>query len=66
LEQLNAARNGLAHADVAGLAALRDQGVPVVLNTYRRWRRDLDALAANLDAKLASQLGRLFGRPDPW
>jgi len=66
LEQLNAARNGLAHADLAALAALRAQGVPLVLNTYRRWRRDLDALAANLDAELASQLGRLFGRPDPW
>jgi len=66
LEHLNLARNALAHADVATLATLRSQGVTPVLNTFRMWRRDLDALAANLDAELASQLGRLFGQPDPW
>ena len=66
LDQLNMARNALAHADVAGIATLRSEGVSLVLNTYVKWRHDLDALAANLDAELATQLGRLFGQPGPW
>lgn len=66
LEQLNAVRNALAHADNSALTALRSQGVALVLTTYKKWQRDLDALAANLDAELAAQLGRLFGRPNPW
>jgi hypothetical protein len=60
------ARNPLAHADVSGIATLRSEGVSLVLNTYVKWRRDLDTLAANLDAELATQLGRLFGQPGPW
>jgi hypothetical protein len=60
------ARNGVAHADEAKLVQLRAEGSPLVLDTYRRWRRDLDALAANLDAETAIQLGRLFDRKGPW
>jgi hypothetical protein len=66
LERLNKARNSLAHADTAGLAALRAQGVHVVLDTFREWRRDLNRLAGNLDGELADQLGRLFSQPCPW
>jgi hypothetical protein len=63
---LNEARNGLAHADEAKLIALRAEGFPLILDTYRRWRRDLDRLAANLDAETAIQLGRMFERERPW
>lgn len=66
LALLNEARNGLAHSDDAKLAALRDGGHALVLGTFRRWRRDLDTLAANLDAETSGQLARLFDRPHPW
>lgn len=66
LTLLNEARNGLAHSDDAKLAALRDEGHPLALGTFRRWRRDLDALAANLDAETSGQLARLFDRKRPW
>ncbi len=66
LERLNDVRNGLAHANEAKLAKLRAEGVTFALGTYRKWRRDLDILADNLDAETAAQLGRLFGRQGPW
>jgi len=66
LALLNDARNGLAHSDDAKIAALREKGHPLVLGTFRRWCRDLDALAANLDTETSSQLARLFDRQDPW
>jgi hypothetical protein len=66
LERLNAARNAVAHDDAAARTALRSQGNPLVLGTYHRWKRDLNALAGNLDDELSHQLGRIFGRPDPW
>jgi hypothetical protein len=66
LALLNDARNGLAHSDDAKLASLRDKGHPPVLSTFRRWRRDLDILAANLDAETSGQLARLFDRKRPW
>jgi hypothetical protein len=58
--------SGLAHADETKLVQLRAEGFPLVLGTYRRWHRDLDVLAANLDAETAIQLGRLFDRKGPW
>ncbi len=66
LQLLNDARNGIAHADEPKLLKLRAEGFPLVLSTYRSWRRDLDGLAANLDAETATQLGQLFQRQRPW
>lgn len=66
LALLNDARNGLAHSDDTKLAALQDKGHPLVLGTFRRWRRNLDALAANLDAETSDQFARLFDRRQPW
>jgi hypothetical protein len=66
LEQLNAARNALAHSDGAKLAVLRANGCHVILNTFRRWHGDLDALAGNLDAEVGAWLGQAFGRQSPW
>jgi hypothetical protein len=63
---LNDARNGLAHSDEAKIASLRDEGHPLVLATFHRWRHDLDALAANLDAETSDQLGDMFDRQQPW
>lgn len=66
LERLNTSRNAVAHADASALASLRAQGFPLVLKTYNQWRRDLDALAGNLDVEVSQQFGRLFARPAPW
>jgi hypothetical protein len=63
---LNDARNGFAHSDDAKLAGLREKGHPLVLRTFRLWRRDLDILAANLDAETSGQLARLFDQRHPW
>jgi hypothetical protein len=66
LERLNQARNAIAHGDEAPLVTLRAEGFPLVLTTFRRWRQDVEGLAANLDFEVAAQLGRLFGKPNPW
>lgn len=66
LALLNEARNGLAHSDLARLAVLRDKGHPLTLDTFRNWRKDLDALAANLDSVVTGSLARLFKRQRPW
>ena len=66
LALLNDARNGLAHSDDAKLAALREKGHALALSTFRKWRRDIEALAANLDAETSGQLARLFERKPPW
>jgi hypothetical protein len=66
LERLNKARNGLAHADETKLAELRSEGYPIILDTFRKWRRHLQLLATHLDAELSAQLGTLFGVSDPW
>jgi hypothetical protein len=66
LERLNAARNALAHADDAKLSALKASGCHIVLGTVRRWRRDTDVLASNLDVAVGDWLGQAFGRSNPW
>jgi len=66
LERLNTARNGLAHADEVKLAGLKADGYPIVLNTFRKWRKHLDLLSEHLDAEVSSQLAKLFGQPAPW
>lgn len=63
---LNAARNALAHADDAKLSALKASGCHIVLGTVRRWRRDTDVLASNLDVAVGDWLGQAFGRNSPW
>jgi hypothetical protein len=66
LDQLNRARNAIAHADSNKLARLRSSGIPLVASTIRRWRHDLDALAVNMDREVGVQLGLIFGRSSPW
>jgi hypothetical protein len=66
LDQVNQARNAIAHADDAKLGQLRAAGLPLTLRTFRSWRRDLDQLVGTLDVEVAHQLGRLFGQAEPW
>lgn len=66
LELLMTARNAIAHADEAGLQALRAKGVPLNLAEAKIWMRALDGLAVSLDRLVAEFLGGLFGRGEPW
>lgn len=66
LEQLNRARNAIAH-DLAGeLAQLRSEGYPCTLKNVRRSRSALDGLASTMDAAVSSYLATLFGGANPW
>jgi hypothetical protein len=66
LERLNKARNAIVHDQETDLRALRTDGFPPNKRTFSVWRRDLDRLAATLDAEVSSQLGVLFARTKPW
>jgi hypothetical protein len=66
LGRLNRARNAIAHARLAELDSLRDEGYPMTLDTVRRWRSALNQLAQTMDAELAFHLGRFFGQDEPW
>jgi hypothetical protein len=66
LDRLNTARNGIAHAQDEKLAQLRDEGYPITLPTFRKWRGHLAGLAAILDLEVSTQLGALFGQSPPW
>lgn len=66
LEQLNRARNAIAHARLDELTVLRNEGSPITLATIRVWRDSLNGLAVTMDGVLAERLGVLFGRPTPW
>jgi hypothetical protein len=50
----------------AKLSALKASGCHTVLGTVRRWRRDTDVLASNLDVAVGDWLGQAFGRSNPW
>ena len=66
LEMLNQARNAIAHADEGQLAALRSEGYPMTLVTFKVWRRSMNGLAGTLDVEVAAQLGQLFDEPMLW
>lgn len=66
LERLNIARNAIAHDDAGALARLQAAGIQLQLSTFRLWRRDLDALAGNLDAVVSDRLGNLSRRWSRW
>lgn len=63
MDQLNTARNGIAHSDPTQLARLQ---APLTLATFRRWRGMADQLAATIDRALAAHLALVFGQPSPW
>jgi hypothetical protein len=66
LERLNKARNAIVHDHKADLQVLRTDGFPPTKRVFSVWRRDLEGLAASLDAEVSSQLGNLFTRANPW
>lgn len=66
LTRLNDARNAVAHANLAKLDTLRDDGYPLTLVTVARWRSALNGLAVTMDAEVAAHLATVFGRARPW
>lgn len=66
LRQLNTARNAIAHSLHGQIHRLREQGYPLTLATFRRWRASLNGLARTMDMELSHYLGTFFGQPRPW
>ena len=66
LATLLTARNAVAHADVEKLDAIRVSGHRLTVQTIKRWRGDLDALAAAMDACVATHHASLFASAKPW
>lgn len=60
LDEVNAARNAIAHQDAPKLDALR-----LDLAVFRDWRRTLDELAAAVDSAVSDHLTEVTGH-DPW
>lgn len=65
LENLNRARNAIAHDDQVALTSLHTAGWPIRLETIRRCRRALDNLAQGMDRVLGSHLKTMLG-VRPW
>lgn len=61
LAKLNEARNAIAHVNDAQI-----QNLHVTLRVVRKWRRDLDLLAACMDDVVSAYLDGLIGRGRPW
>ncbi|MGQ0464789.1 MAG: hypothetical protein ACT4QG_05670 [Sporichthyaceae bacterium] len=55
MDRLNAARNAIAHDDRAGLVQCAAVEA-LTLETFRRWRRNLDAIARAMDAVIGAYL----------
>jgi hypothetical protein len=66
LERLNQARNAIAHAEEGKLQRLSNDGYPVKLTMFRKWRQALNGLAVTMDMELGATLGAVFGRRPPW
>jgi hypothetical protein len=67
LDQLNAARNAVAHSDDVKLAEVTAQGFnPGTLATFRTARRRLEKLAVAMDDLMADYLSNLLMIPRPW
>jgi hypothetical protein len=63
LEQLNEARNGIAHQDFT--KPIFDGRTTVLRSDVRRWRATCSALAVDFDAVMVQQLTALSGTA-PW
>lgn len=61
LALLTEARNGLAHADRRKIERVVAAGWPITLQSARRWRSTLDALATGLDRVTGERLCQIFG-----
>jgi hypothetical protein len=63
LENLNKARNAIAHDDQEKFAELRTAGYALDLHNVRQWRQALHQLAVGMDTVVADHLTALFGAP---
>jgi hypothetical protein len=65
LEDLNEARNGIAHNDLGKIAGLAARGMPLTLQTIRKWRAACNGVARHLDAIVNDAVYRNVGSR-PW
>jgi hypothetical protein len=66
LDQLNAARNAIAHSEPAKLTTALNGAPGVRLQDVRRWHASVDQLAVTMDRVTAAELAVLTGGGAPW
>lgn len=66
LDELNVARNAIAHDDQAGFSKLPTSKYPITLTVIRSWRRSLDGLARTMDTVVGDYLTAISGGQRPW
>jgi hypothetical protein len=66
LDQLNKARNAIAHDNQQKFAELDAAGWRLHLADVRDWRSCLGALAGDMDYVVGNHLSTVFGVPAPW
>jgi hypothetical protein len=66
LERVNRARNAIAHSNQGELQLLAQEGFPMTLQTYRRWKSAIDHLTRSMDIVTSDYLATLFVQPRPW
>lgn len=66
LEELNTARNAIAHDDQAGFTKLPQTRYPITLGVIKGWRKSLDGLAREMDTVVGDYLTLIAGGQRPW
>ena len=66
LEELNMARNGVAHDDQAKMAAAAGGGGRLGLRRVREWHSAVRGLAQAFDRVTAENLAKVMGGEEPW
>jgi hypothetical protein len=66
LDDLQSARNAIAHGDEDTFQQLHDRGYKLNLADARKWHRAVNGLTAGMDRIMANHLARLFAQAKPW
>lgn len=66
LDDLNTARNAIAHSEPAKLAAVLEGAPNLRLTMIKRWDASLRRLAATMDSVTSTELVTLIGGAAPW
>ncbi|QMU70262.1 hypothetical protein [Streptacidiphilus sp. P02-A3a] len=66
LDELNIARNAIAHDDQAGFLKLPPSRYPITLAVVKSWRSSLDGLARSMDTIVGDYLTAISGGQQPW
>lgn len=67
VDDLNSARNAVAHSDEAKLAAVKARGFnPGAITSFRKTRKSLNGLAVAMDDVLADYIATVLNTTRPW